>query len=169
MFTALLSLSLATIAGCADAPPTLVIHDADGALGLERDPVLDWSTTGGTASLSPPGTHAFPELFSLRFDAEDGDAHTIGVAGGQVEVVPGSTCRVSRPVTCADGACQAELEVHNLGTCLLRVRATTGDGAAIATCWFRALDEGVGAEAEARFARLTQASTAMMDACIAGL
>lgn len=168
MLAALLTLSLATIAGCVDTRPTLVIHDADGALALARGP-LDWSTTGGTASLSPPGTHAFPELFSIRFDGEDGDAHTVGVVAGQVEVVPGSSCRVSRPAVCGDGACAAELEVSGIGTCLVRVRATTGDGDALATCWFRALDEGVGAAAEARFARLSAASTAMMDACIDGL
>ncbi len=171
----MLRLSLATLLGtsvmaCTDASPYMQISEAPGAIALERDPVRDWSTAGGLTSVVAPGSGAFPETVSLRVEGrrpDEGYETNDPLRSADVELIAGSACRISNPLTCMGGICFVELELSGLGLCQVRATAVTHDGLAIGDCWYRGTWEGDPADASF-VTRMQDAAEAAHASCLAG-
>lgn len=139
-FTSIAALLATSLVACTDGDPYLAISDAPGPITLERDPLLDWSSSGGTLGFYPPGTATLPELFTLRLEGrhvEGGDYEVNDpLRTGTLEVVEGSACRLSAPLSCRGGICFAELELTQFGLCMVRAGGLTDEGSQLETCWY---------------------------------
>lgn len=130
----------ALTAACTSSDQSLRIGDAPGPVTLSRES-FDWSYTGGSATVSAPGSLVFPEVVAIKLDIQqsvDGHERTAPIATGSIEVVPGSACRVTQAATCTSDACLAEIELTGPGVCMLRVRSAATDGEPFAQCWYQA-------------------------------
>ncbi|HUQ01222.1 MAG TPA: hypothetical protein VM261_01950 [Kofleriaceae bacterium] len=144
-FAALTFASLASLVACTDATPYMQISDAPGAVALERDPLRDWSTMGGTTSVHAPGTATFPQNVTLRIEgrrADGGYDVNDPLTRAELGLVEGSACRISVPLSCMGGICFAELELTGPGLCQVRATGVTRDGLAVDDCWYRGTWEG---------------------------
>ena len=132
--------ALAFTAACTDPAPYMQISDAPGAIALERDPIRDWSTAGGTTSILAPGTATFPQTVALRIEgrhADGGYDTNDPLSRATLELVDGSACRVSVDLTCMGGICFAELELTGQGLCQVRATGVTSEGVRVDDCWYR--------------------------------
>jgi hypothetical protein len=140
-----LSVSLVALVACTDGMPYMQISDAPGAVALERDPLRDWSTMGGTTAVLAPGTATFPQHVTLRIEgrrADGGYDVNDPLSRAELALVEGSACRISVPMSCIGGICFAELELPGPGLCQVRAIGLTRDGIAIDDCWYRGTWEG---------------------------
>lgn len=130
------ALASASAACLVDEDLALVISDAPGTIAEAET----WSTSSGSVGLYPEGAVMFPRAHSLRAElvrAIDTSEQREAIALGTIEVVAGSSCRLTRAATCTGSACTAELELTGPGTCMVRVRSATPDGEERARCWYR--------------------------------
>ena len=141
----LAALTCTSLIACTDAMPYMQISDAPGAVALERDPIRDWSTLGGTTSVVAPGTATFPQTVTLRIEGRRPDAgYDVNdpLASAELALVAGSACRITVPLSCMGGICFAEVELTGQGLCQVRATGVTRDGIAIDDCWYRGTWEG---------------------------
>jgi hypothetical protein len=161
--------ALASLAACTDPAPYMQISDAPGSIALERDPIRDWSTEGGTTSILTPGTATFPQTVALRIEGRhtDGGYDTNDpLSRATLALVDGSACRVSVDLTCMGGICFAEIELTGQGLCQVRATGVTRDGVAVVDCWYRGTWEAD--PADTRFAlQVQQAAEDAHASCLA--
>lgn len=130
----------AVLAACTDATPYMAISDAPGAISLQRDPVADWSMSGGATGFFAAGDATFPQLVTLRVEARraDDDYETNDpLSAATLAVVEGSACRLTAALTCMGGICFAEVELTQAGLCVVRADGATRDDTPVESCWFR--------------------------------
>lgn len=155
-------------AGCLSDSLSLRISDAPGTLD---EPAHEWSQSAGSVGLYPPGTLTFPQAHVLKLELVrlmDTAEREEAIAFGSVEVVDGSSCRLTRAARCIGTACVAELEIMRAGTCMVRARTATPDGEERDLCWYRAVFEQDPADPD-QLDRLGAIIEAEAEACTDGL
>lgn len=161
--------ALVSLVACTDAAPYMQISDAPGAVALDRDPLRDWSTMGGTTSVVAPGTAAFPQTVTIRIEgrrADGGYDVNDPLSGADLALVEGSACRITVPLSCMGGICFAELALTGQGLCQVRATGVTRDGIAVDDCWYRGTWEGDPADT-ALALQVQEAAEAAHASCLA--